>query len=141
MLAQLRRVMPFLTVAIVGVAAYDGWYYYSRWNEARVATRMSQDAVAADARRTIDALGGGELKILNFYASPAVIRHGGSANLCSGVYGAKSVRIEPAVEEKVYPAVARCFPISPGKTTEYKLVVDDGAGRSATQGLVVDVKR
>jgi hypothetical protein len=140
MLLLLRRVMPFLTIAILAIAAYDGWYYFSRWNERRIALRLQQEAEAADARRTIALLGGGGLKILNFYASPAVIPAGGRSNICYGVYGAKSVRIEPAVEN-VYPALSRCLAVSPGKTTEYKLVVEDGAGRSATQALIVGVKR
>jgi hypothetical protein len=109
MLPLLRKALPFLLVGIVIAAAYDGWVFYSRW-----------------------------LKILNFYASPGSIRRGEKANVCYGVFGAKSVRIDPPVEE-LHPAVAHCLQVSPAKTTEYKLVAEDGAGHSAIQAFVLQV--
>src|SRR5438034_4510776 len=105
MLPLLRKALPFLAVALLAAAAYDGWFFYSRWRGAREAERMSRAQEAEEARRTIDGLGGGQLKILNFYANPGVIRRGEHANICYGVYGAKLVRIEPAVKE-LHPAVA-----------------------------------
>jgi hypothetical protein len=138
MLALLRKALPFLIVAIFIAAAYDGWIFYSRWNYAREAERSRQAKEAADAQRTIDLLGGGELKILDFYASPGSIRRGRQATICFGVFGAKSVRIEPQVEQ-LRPATMHCLQVSPSKSTEYKLIADDGAGHTATGHLTLKV--
>jgi hypothetical protein len=138
MLALLRRVLPFLSVAVLAALAYDGWIFYSRWREAREAERVSRAKKAEDARRTIDLLGGGQLKILNFYASPGAIRRGERANICYSVYGAKSVRIEPPVQA-LYPAIAYCLQVSPSRSTEYKLVAEDGANHTATRSLELRV--
>jgi hypothetical protein len=138
MLPLLRKALPFLLVWIFIAAAYDGWVFYSRWRHGRETEQTNQAKEAEEARKTIDMLGGGQLKILNFYASPGSIRRGEKANVCYGVFGAKSVRIDPPVEE-LHPAVAHCLQVSPAKTTEYKLVAEDGAGHSAIQAFVLQV--
>jgi len=134
----IRKALPFLTAVILVAAAYDGSLFYSRWRDAREAERRSQAKEAEEARRTIDLLGGGQLKILSFYASASAIRRGDHAMICYGVYGAKSVRMEPPVEE-LHPALTHCLQVSPSRSTEYKLVADDGAGHTASQSLMVHV--
>ncbi len=138
MISLFRKSLPFLTVGIVAAVAYDGWLFYSRWRDAREGERASREKETEEARRTIDMLGGGHLKILHFYASPGAIRRGEHASICYGVYGAKSVRIDPPVEE-LHPAVARCLQVSPSTSTEYKLVAEDGMGHTASQGFVLQV--
>jgi hypothetical protein len=138
MLSLLRKALPFVFAATLAAVVYDGWLFYSRWRHTRETERMRQAKEADEARRTIDMLGGGRLEILNFYASPGTIRRGGHANICYGVYGAQSVRIEPPVEE-LHPAIAHCFQVSPSKSTEYKLVVEDGSGHTATQRFTLQV--
>jgi len=137
MLPLLRKALPFLTVAIFAAAAYNGWFFYSRWRDAHETERTSQAMEVEEAQRTINMLGGGRLKILNFYASPNAIRRGEHANICYGVYGAKSVRIEPPVE--LHPAIQHCLQVSPSRSTEYKLVAEDSLGHTATEGLVLQV--
>lgn len=138
MISLLRKSLPFLTVGIIVAVAYDGWLFYSRWRDAREGERASREKETGDARRTIDMLGGGRLKILHFYASPGAIRRGERANICYGVYGAKSVRIEPHVEE-LHPAVARCLQVSPSTSIRYKLVAEDSEGHTAIQSFVLKV--
>lgn len=138
MVTQLRKLMPYLFVATLAAVAYDGWFFFSRWRDNREAERLSRVAEAEAARKTIDMMGGGQLKIANFYASPSTIRRGQHANLCYGVYGAKSVRIQPAVEE-LHPAISRCFPVSPEKSTEYQLVAQDASGHTTTRELTLQV--
>jgi hypothetical protein len=137
-LPLLRKALPFLIVAILAAGLYDGWIFYSRWRAAGEIERKSEAKKTEDARRTIEMLGGGGLKILNFYASPGAIRRGGRATICFGVFGAKSVRIEPPVES-LHPAVSYCFQVSPSRTTEYKLFVEDGSGHTATESFVLTV--
>jgi hypothetical protein len=138
--ALLRRLLPFLAVALAAAVLYDGWIFYSRWSSARRAEQAQQEKEASDARKTIEMLGGDQLKILDFYVSPAVVNRGGHAVLCYGVNGAKTVRIEPHVED-VRPALSHCMQISPGADTEYKLTAADAAGHEVSQSVAVKVSR
>jgi hypothetical protein len=136
----LRRAIPILAVVIVAVAAYDAWIFYSRRASEREIERKMTRAKAEEARQTIEMLGGDHLKILSFYAAPAVLQRGQSASLCFGVNGAKSVRIEPPVVDDLHPSISRCFQISPREDTEYTLTAVDPAGRSLTQSLLLRVR-
>jgi hypothetical protein len=131
--------MLLLGLLIVAGAIYDGWILYSRSSENRDATRAQAEKEASHERKTLDAYGGGGLKILDFYAAPATVKRGAQTNLCYGVTGAKTVRMEPSVEA-VWPAVTRCVQVSPQRDTDYKLVAEDEAGHSVTQSIAVTVK-
>lgn len=133
----LRKPALLLIVPILVFAVYDIPIFYSRWSYTRHAERAARAVQEEEARRTIAMLGGGELKILNFYG-PRAIRRGERGTICYGVYGAQSVRIEPPVE-KLQPAVSHCFQVSPSVTTQYKLVAADGTGHTATQELTIQV--
>jgi hypothetical protein len=109
----------------LAAVAYDGWVFYSRWSDARQAERNQQETEAVDARKTLNMLGGGSLKILSFYATPGAIRRGDHASLCFGVIGAQNVRMEPAIAT-LYPALSYCLQVSPAKDTEYRLIAEDG---------------
>ena len=139
MRSLLRKAALLLIVPILVFAVYDVPIFYSRWRYTRNEERAARAIEAQETRRTIAMLGGGELKILNFYGTNA-IRRGEHGTICYGVYGAKSVRIEPPVE-KLQPAVAHCLQVSPPVTTEYKLVAEDGTGHTATKELTIQVGR
>jgi hypothetical protein len=130
--------LPFLTVALLAAAAYDAWVFYSRWSYTRQAAREHQEKEAADARKELDMLGGGGLKILSAYATPGVIHRGDHANFCYGVVGAQSVRVEPAIAT-LHPALSYCLQVSPAKSTEYKLIAEDSAGHSAASTVTIQV--
>jgi hypothetical protein len=134
----LRRMLPFLTVAVCIAALYDGWVFYSRWKSGQDVERERQHAEAERARKTVEMLGGDQLKILSFYASPPRIHPGGQSLLCFGVNGARNVRIDPPVQE-LHPALSRCFEVSPQRDTEYKLSAEDAAGHTVTQSLAIRV--
>jgi hypothetical protein len=138
-LSLVRRALPLLGVLIAAGLLYDGAIFYSRWNDARQATQRSADAEANHDQRVVDALGGDGLKIVAFYANPGVISRGGRIEICYGVTGAKTVRIEPPVGD-VWPALSRCLQASPRRDTQYRLVAEDGAGHSTTQSLPVKVR-
>lgn len=134
-----RKALPLLTAAMIAAALYDAWIFYSRWRDRRQAAEVRQAKQAEEARRTIQMLGGGEFKILGFYATPAVVRRGEKANICYSVSGAKSVRIDPPVQP-LHPALSYCFEVSLAKTTEYKLTADDGQGHTSTQRFTLRVR-
>jgi hypothetical protein len=134
----LRRALPYLTVALVIAILYDGWIFFSRWNDARKGRKEEQLKQAQDARRTLELLGGDRLKILDFYASPAALRRGQQATICYGVNAADRVQIDPPVEE-LHPAVSHCLQVAPLRDTDYKLTAEDRAGHSVTQSLTIKV--
>jgi hypothetical protein len=131
--------MPFLGFCILAALIYDGAIFYSRWESNREARQAKADREVAEARKTIDAVGSGGLKIVSFYAAPGTIGRGGKTNLCYGVTGAKIVRMEPAVDA-VWPALTRCVQVSPRKDTEYKLIAEDESGHLVTQIAEVRVR-
>ena len=134
----LRRVLPLVSILVLAAVIYDGWIFYSRWRSARETEQARQAEEAHRARQTLDLIGGTDFRIINFYASPQVIRRGNQAKICFGVYGAKRVRMEPAVED-LHPAVSYCLQVAPRKDTAYKLIAEDGAGHAATASLVIRV--
>jgi hypothetical protein len=135
---MLRKVLPWLSVMLIAAAIYDGAIFYSRWSANRAAEREASASEAERDRKVVEMVGGDQLKILSFYVIPGAIRAGAHANICYGVNGAKTVRIEPPVEN-VYPALTRCVQVSPRRDTEYKLVAEDGAGHTVSQSFVLKV--
>jgi hypothetical protein len=125
---------------VVAAAVYDGSIFYSRWSRVRDSERTQAREEVEQARRTLELLGGNELRIMNFYASPGVIRPGSHATICYGVNGARKVRIQPPVEE-VWPAMSHCLQVAPRKDTEYTLTAEDAAGHSVSQSFVLRVAR
>ena len=129
---------------LVGIALLVvGWIMFSRWQnnlaiERRSHEEKSQKQSESD-RIALEQLGGKELAIQHFYASPGAIHKGDSVQLCYGVANAKTVTLEPQTES-VWPSYARCVNASPAKTTTYTLTIADAAGKTQTQSLQVTVE-
>jgi hypothetical protein len=134
----LRRTLPLLGVAVLGAILYDGWIFYSRWRAARDGAEAEKAEEVRRARETIDLMGGTNFRIVSFYASPQSIHRGEHSDLCFGVYGAKTVRIEPEVGE-LHPALSNCLQVAPLKDTKYKLTAEDAAGRTTSATLTLKV--
>src|SRR5207245_765395 len=100
---------------------------------------------AADAERAranlkiVEMYGSGNLKILNFYATPGAIPRGQKGLICYGVSNAKSVRIDPGVEP-LAPSISRCIEIRPAADTKYTLTAEDASGHRAAMSVLVRVK-
>jgi hypothetical protein len=133
----LRRVMPFLGVLIVIGIIYDVFVFYSRASRDREAKQAQAERMGEQERKTAEAYGGLGLKIVTLYAAHVP---GRPTNLCYGVTGAKTVRIEPPVDG-VWPALTRCVQVSPTKDTEYKMIARDEAGHEVTKSLMVHVAK
>ncbi|HLK51781.1 MAG TPA: hypothetical protein VKT49_26750 [Bryobacteraceae bacterium] len=136
--AKIRRLLPFISLAVLAVALYDGWVFYSRRQSARAVEQQRSEKEAAEARRTMELIG--QLKILNLYAVPAAIPRGKSTRLCYSVVGAKTVRMVPEVAG-IYPALSRCVEVSPKRDTDYTLFAQDENGHTVTQKVSVQVRR
>src|SRR5229473_7779362 len=92
---------PFLyswTVLVI-VVLVVGWVLFSRWQENRTIEKHAKEERTLKQqeqdRITLEQLGGKELAIQNFYASPGAVRHGETVQLCYGVANAKTVKLEP----------------------------------------------
>jgi hypothetical protein len=119
------------------------WIFFFRWWQNRSIEYRAREATAerqrADDRATLDQMGGKELAIQTFYASPGEIRRGQSVQLCYGVANAKTVKLEPQ-SNPVWPSYSRCVNDSPAKTTTYTLSITDAAGNTKSQALTVQVR-
>jgi acyl-CoA thioesterase FadM len=78
------------------------------------------------------------VKILHFYAASGQVARGESTTVCYGVENAKSVRIEPPVEE-LKPFLNRCFQVSPTKDTTYRLVAEGIDGKTVSESFTIRV--
>lgn len=133
----------YTTTLIVIVVLVVGWTFFSRWEEnrniERRATQQRTEQQLASDRAALEMMGGKQLAIQNFYASPGFIRRGQTAQLCYGVANAKTVTLEPQ-SNPVWPSYSRCVDVSPAKTTTYTLTIADASGHSLSQRLVLTVR-
>jgi hypothetical protein len=137
-----KNPLLYSSVVLAVVALVVGWILFSRWSEnkridSQSSERKKQTQQESD-RTTLEQMGGKELDIQAFYASPGAVHRGESVQLCYGVANAKTVKLEPQ-DNPVWPSYSRCVDVKPTKTTTYTLTIDDGAGNSKTQSLEVKV--
>ena len=116
---------------------------FSRWYDNRQLEQRASEERAerqrASDRAAVEQMGGKELAIQMFYASPKSIDRGQATQLCYGVANAKAVKLEPQ-NSPVWPSPSRCVEVSPGKTTTYTLTIDDALGHTKTQSVEVEVR-
>ena len=136
----IRRLLPYTTIALIAAVLYVAWVFYSRWQETREAEQRAAAKRVAENRFVLEAYGNGRVKILNFSLDPGVIRRGQESELCYGVSNAKMVTIEPTVKADLYPAMNRCFKISPPRTTKYTPTAADAQGHSESVALQLQVQ-
>src|SRR5712664_2455813 len=119
------------------------WILFARWQENLSIERRSREEKSRkqleNDRIALEQLGGKELAIQSFYASPGAIHKGESVQLCYGVANAKTVKLEPQ-PNAVWPSYARCVSVSPAKNTTYTLTISDASGNTKTQSLRVTVE-
>jgi hypothetical protein len=136
---------PFLYswAALALAAIVVCWILAARWLENRGLEKHAKEEKTRiqleQDRITLEQLGGKELAIQNFYASPGTIRRGETVQLCYGVANAKTVKLEPQ-SNPVWPSYSRCVDVSPAKSTTYTLTIADAAGNTKTQSLEVKVR-
>jgi hypothetical protein len=136
---------PYLYSGIVLLAAlvYVAFIFVSRRESNRAYDRRRAEKAAerrrAEDRAVIEQLGGSELAIRTLYVSPPTIHRGESAQLCYDVDNAKTVTLNPPVAE-VWPSHTRCFDVSPKNTTDYTLTIADGAGKTASETVHLEVR-
>lgn len=130
-----------IAVALAMIAVC--WVLFSRWQQNRQIDRQTTAArfekQRSSDRAALEQLGGKELAIQSFYASPGIVSRGGSVQLCYGVANATKVALEPQ-SNPVWPSHARCVDVSPPKDTVYTLTAEDGLGNKTMQSVEVKVR-
>jgi hypothetical protein len=138
--SPLKKLLPFTTAGVLLAAIYAGYILYSRSSENREAAEKARQQEVAGEQRTVDAYGGGRVKVLNFTLSSGMIHRGEKINVCYGVSNAKTVNIDPKPDSEVWPSISRCVEASPKKDTTYTLTATDEKGQSESKSLEVKVK-
>jgi hypothetical protein len=138
-----KNPLLYSSIAVAIALLYVGWVFFSRWQENRAFDQKAKEEAVRKQREndraSVELLGGTELAIQIFYASPGVIRRGESTRLCYGVANAKTVKLEPQ-SNPVWPSHSRCVEVAPAKTTTYTLTIADAAGDSKSQTVEVKVQ-
>lgn len=138
-----KNPLLYSSIALGIAAVVVGWIFLSRWQENRDITRRTleerTEKQREEDRRTVEDMGGSELEIQSFYASPGIIHRGETAQLCYGVANAKAVKLEPQ-SNPVWPSYGRCVDVSPKNDTTYTLTIADAAGQTKAQTVEVKVR-
>lgn len=138
--SALRAILPYTTVVTIVVAVYVAWIMYSRYASDKEAVQKAREsAAAAEQQRNAAITQHGELSFTTFYASDATVAPGQTTRLCYGVMNAKTVKMDPPVEE-LRPTERHCMDIAPKKTTTYTITAADDTGHTKTISLTVKVK-
>ncbi|MFL6350635.1 MAG: hypothetical protein ACJ74Z_02115 [Bryobacteraceae bacterium] len=138
--SRLRAVLPYTTVAMIIAALYVAWTFYSRHEANRSAMEAVQNKKSEENKRYVGQMyGSGEVKFIALSADSGRLAAGESTQLCYGVLNAKTVKVDPPVEQ-LKPSSHHCFEVAPKKTTTYTITADDGAGHTTSESLTIQVK-
>jgi hypothetical protein len=127
------RLVRIMWVPLLLSVLYTGWVFWQRRTAgpSSNASRVERDPLAAYGAR---------VKILHFYTTTREIAPGGKADVCYSVINATSLRLDPPVE-RVWPAVSRCFEVTPAMSTRYTLTAEDGKHNTVSESLEIAVKQ
>ena len=139
----LKNPLLYSSVFVGIILLFTVWTLFSRWQQNQAIERRAREEKsrqqAENDRVVLGRLGGKDLAIQTFYASPGAIHKGENTQLCYGVANAKTVTLEPQ-PNAVWPSYARCVSVSPARSTIYTLTISDASGNTMTQSLQVTVE-
>jgi hypothetical protein len=135
-----RKILPYTTVLMIIVVLWAAWVLYSRHaDNAKAEADLQAKREQAQRDNANFVLQHGELTFTTFEAADGTLKRGQSTELCYGVVNAKSVKLDPPVEQ-IKPSIRHCMDIAPKKTTIYTITAEDGAGHTKSVSLTVHVK-
>jgi hypothetical protein len=138
--SAVRAILPYTTIAMIIAALYVAWTFYSRYEANRTAAQAIQNKKSEENKQFVSQVyGSGEVKFTAMSADSGVLAPGQTTQLCYGVVNAKTVKVDPPVEQ-LKPSYHHCFEIAPKKTTTYTVTADDGAGHTKSESLTIQVK-
>jgi hypothetical protein len=128
------KIVRIMWVPLLLSFGYTGWIFWQR----HIANSAQQDLPAWSANPM--AAYGNSVKILGFYTKQREIDSHQEALVCYGVVNAAAVRLDPPVE-KVWPAVTRCFQVTPAKSTRYTLTAESAEHTTVSESIDIAVRR
>jgi hypothetical protein len=138
--SAVRAILPYTTIAMIIAALYVAWTFYSRYEANRTAAQAIQNKKSEENKQFVSQVyGSGEVKFTAMSADSGVLAPGQTTQLCYGVVNAKTVKVDPPVEQ-LKPSYHHCFEVAPKKTTTYTVTADDGAGHTKSESLTIQVK-
>ena len=130
----MKRWVKWFWIAPIIALLYAGITLWMRSADNRERELQAQREHAEKERNALEKLGGGELKVLTFYANPPVVARGGKGLLCYGVAAADSAVIEPGVGA-VSRSLSNCVEVT-AATTEYVLTARKGSAEQQAKAVV-----
>ena len=138
--SRVRALLPYTTVALIIAALYVAWTFYSRYESNRRAHEALQSSKEEARKRVVDQIyGAGEIRFTTFGADSGVLRRGESTELCYGVVNAKTVKLNPPVEQ-AKPSYHHCVEVAPKTTTTYTITAEDGRGNTKSESITIQVR-
>ena len=134
----MKKLLRYGGVGFLIALAYLGWILLERRNANREYERQAAESESARYKKLVPATT--ELNITQFYASKRDAARGESVLVCYGVENARSVRIEPPIDDHLIPLPAKCIPFAPHRTTTLKLLAEGDKGGEATESITVKVR-
>jgi hypothetical protein len=136
---NLRRLLPYTTVALLLTAVYMGRTFYARYAAGQEAAQKAREVESRQDQKIVDQFGGGKLKILSFSASPEAVAAGDRVLVCFSVVNATEVSIVPEIEP-VKPSISRCLETHPRQSTTFTLKARDATGAEVTEATAVEIR-
>ncbi len=112
-------------MATLVTAIYLAWIFWQRY-------RPSPAPIASDPMAAY----GKSVRIIQFYTPTREIAPGEKAILCYSVVNATTVRLDPPVE-RLWPAISRCFEVTPATTTRYTLTAEGADHATVSQSIQI----
>jgi hypothetical protein len=133
----MKRIGVACGIALVVALASLGWTWLQR-REGNLHMARTLEASRRHAGRAIGEDTGTRVRITQFYAKTGEMTNADRNIICYGVVNAKSVRMDPPVEN-LAPSRSRCIWVEPKKDTTYTLFAEglDGTRDSASFQLNV----
>ena len=118
--------------------AYLGWVWVARHNaDLRMARTLQARNDPGRGAGHDDS--GTAVRITQFYAITGEMTDADRNTICYGVANAKTVRMEPPVEN-LWPTATRCFWVEPRQDTTYKLIAEGFDGSQTSVSFEVHVR-
>ena len=128
-MAFLRKVLPFVWVGVAFSLLNLAWVWNSR--QTHYPRRERAVSLAPPV--------GTALRIPAFYASSGSIIKGEQALICYAAENARSVQLDPPVERVTPADFARCFGVTPSRTTRYTLTAEGFDGARTAESFTIKV--
>jgi hypothetical protein len=134
----MKQIGILLWIGMAIAVARLGWIWLAR-HDARLRMGTATQARLSPAIESLRDDSNGAVRITQFYARSGEMTQDDPNLICYGVRNARSVRIEPPVDN-LTPALNRCFFIEPQQDTTYTLVAEGVDGSQASESFQVRVR-